>query len=107
MKFGGFSGLAKALPNPQFMHLWAGAATGQNPMGVDWIALVSGLGFVLSFGYWCTDSLLCKEPLAAEDLNAAQRTPLIAAFPQDSISCADCTSWFVRNIDDQRHRLKP
>jgi SSS family solute:Na+ symporter len=82
IKFGGFSGLAKALPNPQFMHLWAGATTGQNPMGVDWIALVSGLGFVLSFGYWCTDFLVVQRALAAEDLNAAQRTPLIAAFPQ-------------------------
>jgi len=24
----------------------------ENPMGVDWIGLVMGLGFVLSFGYW-------------------------------------------------------
>jgi len=81
-KYGGFSGLAKALPNPQFMHLWTGAATGANPMGVDWLGMVSGLGFVLSFGYWCTDFLVIQRALAAENLPAAQRTPLIAAFPK-------------------------
>jgi SSS family solute:Na+ symporter len=51
-------------------------------MGVDWIGLLSGLGFVLSFGYWCTDFLVIQRALAAEDLPAAQRTPLIAAFPK-------------------------
>lgn len=79
---GGLEGLAKALPNAGFMHLWAGTATANNPMGVDWIGLLSGLAFVLSFGYWCTDFLVIQRALAAEDLPAAQRTPLIAAFPQ-------------------------
>jgi solute:Na+ symporter, SSS family len=41
-----------------------------------------GLGFVLSFGYWCTDFLVIQRALAARDLPAAQRTPLIAAFPK-------------------------
>jgi len=82
MRCGGMQGLAKAMPNPGYMHLWAGTATANNPMGVDWIALFSGLGFVLSFGYWCTDFLVIQRALAAEDLAAAQRTPLIAAFPQ-------------------------
>ena len=72
----------QALPNPAFMHLWTGTATAHNPMGVDWIGLFSGLGFVLSFGYWCTDFLVIQRALAAESLPAAQRTPLIAAFPK-------------------------
>src|SRR5262249_48899235 len=29
-----------------------------NPMGVEWFGVVVGLGFVLSFGYWCTDFLV-------------------------------------------------
>ena len=29
-----------------------------NPMGVEWFGLAMGLGFVLSFGYWCTDFLV-------------------------------------------------
>ncbi|MBX9720236.1 MAG: hypothetical protein K2X81_02480, partial [Candidatus Obscuribacterales bacterium] len=78
----GFAGLSKAMPDPGFMHLWAGTGSAANPMGVDWLGIISGLGFVLSFGYWCTDFLVIQRALAAESLPAAQRTPLIAAFPQ-------------------------
>jgi SSS family solute:Na+ symporter len=53
-----------------------------NPMGVGWFAMVVGLGFVLSFGYWCTDFLVVQRAMAAKSMNAARRTPLIAAFPK-------------------------
>jgi SSS family solute:Na+ symporter len=53
-----------------------------NPMGVEWFGLVMGLGFVLSFGYWCTDFLVVQRAMAAESMSAARRTPLIAAFPK-------------------------
>jgi solute:Na+ symporter, SSS family len=53
-----------------------------NPMGVDWFSLVFGLGFVLSFGYWCTDFLVVQRAMAANSMGAARRTPLIAAFPK-------------------------
>jgi SSS family solute:Na+ symporter len=53
-----------------------------NPMGVEWFGLVMGLGFVLSFGYWCTDFLVVQRALAAKSLSAARRTPLIAAIPK-------------------------
>ena len=51
-------------------------------MGVDMIGLIGGLGFVLSFGYWCTDFLVIQRALAAEDLRGARMTPIIAAFPK-------------------------
>jgi SSS family solute:Na+ symporter len=54
----------------------------QNPMGVEWFGLVMGLGFVLSFGYWCTDFLVVQRALAARSMTAARRTPLIAAVPK-------------------------
>src|SRR5579862_6063823 len=54
----------------------------QNPMGVEWFGLVAGLGFVLSFGYWCTDFLVVQRALAAKSLPAARRTPLIGAVPK-------------------------
>jgi SSS family solute:Na+ symporter len=54
----------------------------QNPMGVEWFGLVMGLGFVLSFGYWCTDFLVVQRAMAADSMNSARRTPLIAAFPK-------------------------
>jgi SSS family solute:Na+ symporter len=41
-----------------------------------------GLGFVLSFGYWCTDFLVVQRAMAAESMTAARRTPLIAALPK-------------------------
>jgi SSS family solute:Na+ symporter len=53
-----------------------------NPMGIGWFGMVMGLGFVLSFGYWCTDFLVVQRAMAANSMNAARRTPLIAAVPK-------------------------
>ena len=53
-----------------------------NPMGVEWFGLAMGLGFVLSFGYWCTDFLVVQRAMAADSMSAARRTPLIAAVPK-------------------------
>jgi len=51
-------------------------------MGVEVFGLVAGLGFVLSFAYWCTDFLVVQRAMAADSMSAARRTPLIAAFPK-------------------------
>lgn len=53
-----------------------------NPMGIEWFGLAMGLGFVLSFAYWCTDFLVVQRAMAAESMSAARRTPLIAAVPK-------------------------
>ncbi|MEY3479799.1 MAG: hypothetical protein RIQ71_574 [Verrucomicrobiota bacterium] len=53
-----------------------------NPMGVDIFAMVFGLGFVLSFGYWCTNFLVVQRAMAAKDMTAARNTPLVAAVPK-------------------------
>jgi len=53
-----------------------------NPMGVDLFAMLFGLGFVLSFGYWCTNFLVVQRAMAAKNMSAARRTPLIAAVPK-------------------------
>src|SRR5262249_56701310 len=57
-------------------------APSANPMGVEWFGMVMGLGFVLSFGYWCTDFLVVQRAMAAKSMSAARRTPLIAAIPK-------------------------
>ena len=57
-------------------------SAGANPMGVEWFGMVMGLGFVLSFGYWCTDFLVVQRAMAADSMAAARRTPLLAAFPK-------------------------
>ena len=53
-----------------------------NPMGLEWFGIAMGLGFVLSFGYWCTDFLVVQRAMAANSMSAARRTPLIAAVPK-------------------------
>ncbi|MBV9346120.1 MAG: sodium:solute symporter family protein [Gammaproteobacteria bacterium] len=53
-----------------------------NPLGVEWFGVLMGLGFVLSFGYWCTDFLVIQRAMAAHSMSAARRTPLIAAVPK-------------------------
>jgi SSS family solute:Na+ symporter len=64
-------------------HSWAHTGDpSANPMGVEWFGLAMGLGFVLSFGYWCTDFLVVQRAMAADSMSAARRTPLIAAVPK-------------------------
>ena len=71
------------LPVGAYTHAWRGMAMpSHNPIGVEWFGLVMGLGFVLSFGYWCTDFLVVQRAMAADSMTAARRTPLIAAFPK-------------------------
>ncbi len=57
-------------------------SSSSNPMGVEWFGMVMGLGFVLSFGYWCTDFLVVQRAMAAKSMSSARRTPLIAAIPK-------------------------
>jgi len=100
---GGWQGMTHALQgvsiNPAALHLkdagvsyapdaWTSAwkpllaGPAANPMGVDCFAMVFGLGFVLSFGYWCTNFLVVQRAMAARNMSAARRTPLIAAVPK-------------------------
>jgi SSS family solute:Na+ symporter len=79
---GGWAGIQANL-DPVMTHTWQYlGAPEANPMGLDWKSMVMGLGFVLSFGYWCTDFLVVQRAMAARNMSAAQRTPLIAAFPK-------------------------
>jgi len=79
---GGWSGLQQKLPDVM-THTWKYIGnSSQNPMGVEAFGLFAGLGFVLSFGYWCTDFLVVQRAMAAENMSDARRTPLLAAFPK-------------------------
>jgi SSS family solute:Na+ symporter len=81
-KAGGWSGIATRL-QPVMTHSWRYAAhANENPMGVEIFGLVSGLGFVLSFGYWCTNFLVVQRAMAADSMHGARQTPLFAAFPK-------------------------
>ncbi len=79
---GGWSGIVASVP-PTLTHAWRGfGSASTSPMGVDALGVAMGLGFVLSFGYWCTDFLVVQRAMAADSMTAARRTPLIAAFPK-------------------------
>ena len=58
------------------------AHAADNPMGVEWFGIIMGLGFVLSFGYWCTNFLVVQRAMAAGSMSAARKTPLIGALPK-------------------------
>jgi solute:Na+ symporter, SSS family len=78
----GWSGL-KATLGGSYTHSWVGFGNSQtNRLGVEWFGLTMGLGFVLSFGYWCTDFLVVQRAMAADSIVSARRTPLIAAIPK-------------------------
>ena len=83
---GGWSGLQNAVAKTDLgakaFQTWQGTGIPwTNTLG-DWVGIVFGLGFVQSFGYWTTNFAEVQRALSAKDMNAAQRTPLIGAFPK-------------------------
>lgn len=78
---GGWEGLVAKLDSGR-MHSWAEAGGTNNPLGVPWYGILFGLGFVLSFGYWCTNFAEVQRALAANSMGAARRTPIIGAIPK-------------------------
>src|SRR5580698_2600368 len=80
---GGWSNLKvqiAARASDQYVHLWStlGSFT-NNPMGINWVGIVFGLGAVISMGYWTTDFLVVQRILAAKDIRSAQMAPIIGA----------------------------
>jgi SSS family solute:Na+ symporter len=63
-----------------YTHLWSTLGDfGNNPMGINWVGIVFGLGAVISMGYWTTDFLVVQRVLAAKDLRSAKLAPIIGA----------------------------
>ena len=68
---------------PELTHAWKYMGDADtNPMGIHFMSLIFGLGFVMSFGYWCTDFLVVQRAMIAKNMSAAQRTPIVAAIPK-------------------------
>ena len=73
----------KAQLQPQFTHAWRYMGhTDTNPMGLHFMSLIFGLGFAMSFGYWCTDFLVVQRAMIAKNMKDAQLTPIVAALPK-------------------------
>ncbi len=69
-------------------HPWSGTSIGGgadpqqvNPIG-DWVGIILGQAFVLSFGYWTTNFAEVQRAMSARNLNSARRAPIIGAFPK-------------------------
>src|ERR1044072_2014947 len=67
--------------NPgSYTHLWSTLGDfSKNPMGINWIGIVFGLGAIISMGYWTTDFLVVQRVLSAKDLRSAKLAPIIGA----------------------------
>jgi solute:Na+ symporter, SSS family len=86
-KVGGIDGLFEKVRSGPLgdaaLHAWSNTgSSADNPLGANWIGIVFGLGFVLSFGYWTTNFAEVQRALSAKDMSAARRTPIIGAFPK-------------------------
>jgi SSS family solute:Na+ symporter len=80
IEFGGVANVMEGLP-ATMTSLWATAGSpDDNAMGVTWLGLAMGLGFVLSFGYWTTDFLVVQRAFSSKDLRSARLTPITASF---------------------------
>jgi SSS family solute:Na+ symporter len=65
-----------------FVAPWTGTGIGGgNPVG-DWIGIILGLAFCLSFGYWTTNFAEVQRAMAAKDQHSARLTPIIGAYPK-------------------------
>jgi SSS family solute:Na+ symporter len=86
VKVGGINGLFNAVRGTKLgdagLHAWQGTGGSNNPLGANWLGIVFGLGFVLSFGYWTTNFAEVQRALSARNMSAARRTPIIAAYPK-------------------------
>src|ERR1700686_2609544 len=81
---GGWNGMVARIhqnwPGGDYTHLWRTLGSFQdNPMGINWVGIVFGLGAVISMGYWTTDFLVVQRVLAAKDLRSAKLAPIIGA----------------------------
>jgi SSS family solute:Na+ symporter len=86
-KVGGYGGLKEKITAAGDGEAQLSSWPGTNLTAIDSpllsvIGLVFGLGFVLSFGYWTTNFVEVQRAMASSSISAAQRAPIIGAFPK-------------------------
>ena len=83
---GGWDGLKARVAESageEQLSSWSGTAlTGIDNPVLSVVGIVFGLGFVLSFGYWTTNFVEVQRAMASSSISAAQRSPIIGAFPK-------------------------
>ncbi len=86
-KVGGYGGLKDKIMatanGSEQLNSWPGTSlTAIDKPVLSVIGIVFGLGFVLSFGYWTTNFVEVQRAMATSSISAAQRAPIIGAFPK-------------------------
>src|SRR5580765_8619252 len=81
---GGWDGMVAKIhanfPQGDYTHAWRTLGSfNDNPMGINWVGIVFGLGAVISMGYWTTDFLVVQRVISAKDLRSAKLAPIIGA----------------------------
>jgi SSS family solute:Na+ symporter len=81
---GGWNGVVARIhqnfPGQDYTHMWRTLGSfSDNPMGINWVGVVFGLGAVISMGYWTTDFLVVQRVISAKDLRSAKMAPIIGA----------------------------
>ena len=80
---GGWSNLKAQIArnaSAEYTHLWSTLGRfSDNPMGINWVGIVFGLGAIISMGYWTTDFLVVQRVLSAKDIRSAKMAPIIGA----------------------------
>ena len=71
-RIGGWSGLKAAIP-PNALH------AGTRSLGAGAVVFAVGAGLVLGGATWCTDFRLLQAAMAAKNVEAARKAPMIAA----------------------------
>jgi SSS family solute:Na+ symporter len=61
-------------------HLWKALPLFSPHAPLDCIGVAFGLGFVISFSYWCIDFVMIQRTLTARTVDAARSVPLLAGF---------------------------
>lgn len=71
---------------PANWHLWHVLPLFSPQAPLDQLSVVLGLGFVISFSYWCTDFGVVQRALTARGAGAVQKAPLLAGFGKMAIA---------------------
>lgn len=67
-------------------HLWRPLPLVSPHAPLDRMGVLVGLGFVISFSYWCTDFVMIQRALAARTIEDARKVPLLAGFGKMGIA---------------------
>jgi len=71
---------SSGLPPGSRYHLWTALPAVSPHSTLDEFGIIVGLGFVLSFSYWCTDFVQMQRALATRNMAESRMVPLLAGF---------------------------